>query len=558
MLRVVGLRLRVPEPARHLLEHRRGADGRERPGDPRWRRSSRVADSRDLVGGNGRRPRRLQPARTSCPAGTYGYPCFRDGAIPIIVYITDATFHNGPGGAYAYQIPIGAAPSGGTTTVAVDTHTQAEGFGATFGDAGPFYDLGDATTVTRVATGSTSGGTVRDDHNYGCGAGARDAGFRFTLTATTNVLISLVGSNYDTSLAVYNAAGTSGWCNDDSVGLQSTLTLNLPAGTYFVLVDGYGGNTGNYQLSVGPAAAGAGTSHPTFDETAAALAARSIRVIAVQSCGTWTNSYCLEGESHARQLGIASGSLGSSGSPYVIRVAANGTGLSSAIVNAITDLANFSAMDITARASGDTQGFTQGITAVSWGPGTCSSISGGTTFIQCLPGARVNFNVTFRNNVVMPTMVAQVFTFYIEVVGDGTVILARIPVRILVPASVGAYAPMATYWHDYDSTMRCAVDERPVWGTLTWNANIPAGTSIRVDLRTANTLGALPTATPVGVVNLTNGAGMVDITSTLIAAGAVSGAYDLRAFVTLNSSADRTQAPVLNSLGINYTCVPAE
>ncbi len=35
------------------------------------------------------------PARTGCPTGTFGYPCFRSGAVPIVVLITDAPFHNG-------------------------------------------------------------------------------------------------------------------------------------------------------------------------------------------------------------------------------------------------------------------------------------------------------------------------------------------------------------------------------------------------------------------------------------------------------------------------------
>ena len=42
------------------------------------------------------------PARTGCPAGTFGYPCFRAGAVPIVVLITDAPFHNGPGGSNPY------------------------------------------------------------------------------------------------------------------------------------------------------------------------------------------------------------------------------------------------------------------------------------------------------------------------------------------------------------------------------------------------------------------------------------------------------------------------
>ncbi len=34
------------------------------------------------------------PAQTACAAGEFGYPCFRPGAVPIVVLITDARFHN--------------------------------------------------------------------------------------------------------------------------------------------------------------------------------------------------------------------------------------------------------------------------------------------------------------------------------------------------------------------------------------------------------------------------------------------------------------------------------
>jgi hypothetical protein len=35
--------------------------------------------------------------------GEYGYPCFRPGAVPIILMITDAPFHNGPDNAWPYS-----------------------------------------------------------------------------------------------------------------------------------------------------------------------------------------------------------------------------------------------------------------------------------------------------------------------------------------------------------------------------------------------------------------------------------------------------------------------
>ena len=42
------------------------------------------------------------PDRAGCPAGTFGYGCFRTGAVPIVVIVMDNYFHNGPGGSYAY------------------------------------------------------------------------------------------------------------------------------------------------------------------------------------------------------------------------------------------------------------------------------------------------------------------------------------------------------------------------------------------------------------------------------------------------------------------------
>ncbi|MBI5499101.1 MAG: hypothetical protein HY907_02590 [Deltaproteobacteria bacterium] len=47
----------------------------------------------------------VQPAR-SCGAGTIGYPCFRSDAVRVIILITDAPFHNGPGGANPYAATV--------------------------------------------------------------------------------------------------------------------------------------------------------------------------------------------------------------------------------------------------------------------------------------------------------------------------------------------------------------------------------------------------------------------------------------------------------------------
>lgn len=45
------------------------------------------------------------PASFGCPAGGFGYPCFRTDALPVVLIFTDAPFHNGPGGVRPYADP---------------------------------------------------------------------------------------------------------------------------------------------------------------------------------------------------------------------------------------------------------------------------------------------------------------------------------------------------------------------------------------------------------------------------------------------------------------------
>ena len=40
---------------------------------------------------------------SSCSSGETGYPCFRSDSLPVILLITDAAFHNGPGGSEPYS-----------------------------------------------------------------------------------------------------------------------------------------------------------------------------------------------------------------------------------------------------------------------------------------------------------------------------------------------------------------------------------------------------------------------------------------------------------------------
>ncbi len=51
------------------------------------------------------------PPSFGCPSGGFGYPCFRDDALPVVLLFTDAPFHNGPGGSNAYECSLPVTPA---------------------------------------------------------------------------------------------------------------------------------------------------------------------------------------------------------------------------------------------------------------------------------------------------------------------------------------------------------------------------------------------------------------------------------------------------------------
>ena len=128
-----------------------------------------------------------------------------------------------------------------------------------------------------------------------------------------------------------------------------------------------------------------------------------------------------QSQNDCRALGTATRSVDARGNPYYFRLSSSGTGLGRAVVDAVDELANNTRYDVTARAvdnpatgAVDERGFVDAIRAVSFPGGRCTGKTS-TTFLDCLPGTDLNFNVSFRNDIVMPTMVAQVFNFHIEV-----------------------------------------------------------------------------------------------------------------------------------------------
>ncbi len=146
------------------------------------------------------------PPSAACPAGHYGYPCFRSAASGMVVLVTDAPMHNGPKpSVYPYNYDLttlttmsGTAPSDIVVPNTNDTVAQA-------------YALSSNTqSILATFVGSDTGFTADlPDSIAGCSAddAAPDAFFRFDVTSTTGpvpISLSTDGSAFATTLSVFD------------------------------------------------------------------------------------------------------------------------------------------------------------------------------------------------------------------------------------------------------------------------------------------------------------------------------------------------------------------
>jgi hypothetical protein len=107
--------------------------------------------------------------------------------------------------------------------------------------------------------GNTSGWYA--DYDAGCDfgggplGGAPDQMLRLELSEERRVILDMRGSEYDTLLAVRRGPACPGdelnlACSSGSPDAQSFLDLTLPAGVYFVQIDGYDEASGRWLLDV--------------------------------------------------------------------------------------------------------------------------------------------------------------------------------------------------------------------------------------------------------------------------------------------------------------------
>lgn len=123
-----------------------------------------------------------------------------------------------------------------------------------------------ATAIPIAAIPFTDNGFTCDnvnDYDEACpytGSTAPDVVYSYTPAANQSINIDLWGSAYDTKVFVYENSYTPGFpyaCNDDYYSNWVSAIWGMPVtagNTYYIVIDGYFGDCGNYVLLVDPVA----------------------------------------------------------------------------------------------------------------------------------------------------------------------------------------------------------------------------------------------------------------------------------------------------------------
>ncbi len=457
----------------------------------------------------------------------------------------------------------------GTYTLRIDGNSNDQG-NFVIRITPPRAILGDLTGQVREYDGNTR--FTSNDFGTRCNSstsdGSRDRLVQFTVSQTGDYFFDLGGSNYDTMMGLY--AGTAPTanllqCDDDSgSGDTSYILRNLTPGTYTLRIDGHSTDNGNFSLRAGERRyTYTGVS---YADSMAAMNARNIRFIGVNSGDSVAGA-------DLDSMAADTSSLDGSGNAFTQTISSDGSGLTTAVVTAVQNLANYSRMDVDivvqninllpgVPASALVQSITVGA------PGCTARCTGAITngCSQCLPGTNLPFSVTFRNNVIPATAVDQVFNFDLIVRGNlGAIELQRVPVRILVPANVPVTSYMSgSFSRTFNAADTCDIPPtRPDWGLFSWEVTTPGTSNVVFQVRTGETLAEMNAMAPVSFSIPSNpaiptAAQYVDIGNLITAAGGRNYLPYLRVTAVLNPSADGLQAPTLTNMGLQFGCVDSE
>lgn len=450
------------------------------------------------------------PSAPACPAGTWGYPCFRDGALPVVAVLMDDPMHNGPGssslvGDLAYPIDYGPLHGRPGPTDSGNL-TSLSGSGTW---SSPHVVPGDASNYWRRYTGSTHGrsNTVSDGP---CATRDRitpfqqlrnwrgnDQTIEFTVSKKSNVTINIRQTGGDEMRAALYRKSGSGPPNPEhplncASGTHIEWHRDLVPGTYVLRIDGSqdaeGGTFGygthhhtfNYTIDIGTFDWRIGYNSHVLPE----LTANGIKVVGMYGCsvGAIFDFYgcqpvCTDpatcgddnrGVNQLIQLAYDTNARASDGAPiYSIVKTPGGAAniLSQGIARLITDFEQ----DVVLiprdnpSTSFDERLFIQGISASGCDLGTCEPVPGnGYACHRCRTDDDIDATIVAYYDVAAghPAQTAepQIFDFTVDVVSrrsvagrSGDSVLRSIPVRIVIPPDIRLEE--GAYWRDYDATI---------------------------------------------------------------------------------------------------------
>jgi hypothetical protein len=535
----------------------------------------------------------LVPNRGACPstpAGRWGYPCFRSGVLPIIVLVTDAEMYNGP---RLYSPTYGYPPYDGTVEVGTRLPPVEQSPNVLYSnDPSTVWDLGDLTNKSMTVMGSNKnmGNSAQTWDKFACKRGSywygywgdgRDAFLKFSLTGSTDMFVSGQGSAYhttnvailDSSLGFLDCNGGPGSGGD----YWGRLTKTLGAGSWYAVSDAavdtsssVSERVGNFQVRFHNLTADAGgyASWQTADlpipwtTVETELLASGVKFLSVISPSGSTDYLAIP---DATALANVTGSVDQYGNPYLETINGDGTGLSTALLDALSSLVGDTRRDISlvpednaATAAVDESQFVTAVTATSCPTTTLNNCLGGQGTSQCLgclQDTQIGFSFRLGNDFVSATPSAQVFDFEMVAYADGVVELGRIPVRIMVPENGTSYGA-GYYENTYDSDVVCEMPpERPNWGTLTWTGSAPPDSTVEFEFFTANTLAELDSQIPVSITYPTDTtAQSYNVGTELITGGSLNYLPFLRVRVRLQASSDAMQTPVFEGWSFEFHC----
>ncbi len=540
-----------------------------------------------VVTGNGLGP--FVPNRAGCPPGHWGYPCFRPGALPIVILFTDAAMWNGPLPSSRNYDPNNPPFNSGLGDGALLPPVEQDSGMLYADDAFSAYDLGDLSSKSVTLMGSNArfgddantwnvGSCVRNS-SRGYYSDGFDSFIRFSLSAPTTISVSGQNTHFPTTnVALATSGGSFVGCDNGPGGGDwwgRLNDVNLGAGSWYAIIDASvsprstnNKRRGPYQLrfqSTPSDPSWLTTDLPVpWSATEAALVARGVKVLTVISP---SDSRAGVVQSETEALAQITGSVDQSGDPYVERIATNGSGLSTALLDAVDSLVGNTRRNITVIAEDnpatptvDESDFVKLIeasTCPTSGFPNCLGGQGTDTCLGCLANAGVGFQFRIGNDFVPPTALPQIFEFDLVAIGDGSIELDRIPVRIMVPGDGSSYGN-GFYENSYAADYVCEMPpDRPDWGNLTWVGSTPSDSTVEFEVFSGNSLEELETQIPISIVYPTDTTSQVyDIGDLLVDNGIPNYMPYLRVKAKLSASSDTYFTPIFEGWWTEFNCIP--